>query len=130
MATSHYYFIVYEDGTTGYAYAESAPPLSKPGEYVTYAEYSVAYTTLRETSYASTLAGMNATVEQKRKNRDAYISLGIDPLTAADMSGYNTAVSTRDQFVAGHDDYVAVMPSLADIEAGRSWAPSEAVIEW
>jgi hypothetical protein len=114
---AQHYFYLFDDGSTGWAYTDKQPVQSKPGHYVTYAEYAVVYAANQETAYQNTLSQMNADVARTEQVRDAYVSMGIAVETANTMSGYTGAVAARDQHIADHDTYVLVRPSASEVGA-------------
>ena len=112
-----YYFTIYDDGSTGWAYTDAQPVLTSPGHFVTYAEYSVKYIENAEARYQQELTRLNADVAEKTSVRDAYVSMGVPLATANVMSGYTGVVAARDQHVADHDSYLVVRPSAAEVAA-------------
>lgn len=116
---AQYYFTVYDDGSTAWAYTDAEPMLSKPGSYVTYAEYAVVYAANRETAYQQEVVRATAEVERTKKVRDAYVLMGVDAVTAGSMSGYTASVAALAEHDAGHDAYVAVRPTPAEVAAGH-----------
>jgi hypothetical protein len=115
---NQYYFTIYEDGSTGWAFMENQPVLSQPGTFVTYAEYSQAYLINREAEYQRILDSLEADVTRTSQVRDAYVTMGVPLATANIMSGYTGAVTSRDQHIADHDSFVTVRPSADQVEAG------------
>lgn len=115
---ARYYFTIYEDGSTGWAFTDSQPVLSKPGQFVTYPEYSAAYLVNRETEYQQILTAAEADVVRTTQVRDAYVTMGIPEATANVMSGYTGAVAARDQHIADHGTFVTVRPTPSEVAAG------------
>lgn len=113
-----YYFTLYDDGSTGWAYTDSEPVLSQPGHFVTYAVYTPVYLANRETEYQHILTALNTDVSRTKSVRDAYVTMGVPQATADVMSGYTGAVASRDQHVADHDSFVTVRPTPEQVESG------------
>lgn len=114
---NRYYFIIFDDGGTGWALSDVAPALTRPGEYVSYNAYKAAYTAVKEANYQQTLTGLEADVVRSTQTRDAYVTLGVPVAVANGMSGYTATVNARDQWVADHDGLVAVNPTPAEVAA-------------
>jgi hypothetical protein len=84
------YYVIYDDGSIGRIVSSNGeqPPLSKPGRFVTEAEYQTRADEL-EAEHAEHIAEMQAADEARaREDYEALIAAGIPEATARRMSGY------------------------------------------